>query len=216
MNIYLSDFKERIFKLLINSSKANYYFLEKTKYRTLFIIFILLTNMSALPLQAQTEPTNIPETNPRETQSEKPMQSDRINYFGLGGAIGLEDTGETTLGEGGFSILGRFSLTNNFSIHSSSIISGDNLLSIAATGGIPIKNQETGRTIVFPFVGGGISTDTEDFNVDPVVVGGVDVPINRLFIGTVRVNANFGERPRVADRRKGTREQAMRRMLVFC
>lgn len=193
MNIILLNFKYFKLKLLLDGKNKDSILAKKIKDFALFITFTLLVNMLMFPLQAQTEPTDIPETNPREAQSEKPMQSDRINYFGIGGAIGLKDAGETALGEGGFSILGRFSLTNNLSIHSSSIISGDNLLSIAATDGIPIKNQETGRTIIFPFAGGGISTDTEDFNIDPVIIGGVDVPINSLFTGTMRVNANFGD-----------------------
>ncbi|MGD1922050.1 MAG: hypothetical protein ACFCAD_26040 [Pleurocapsa sp.] len=146
--------------------------------------------MPTFPVQAQIKPSDTPETEPNQAQKSKP---NRINYFGIGGAIGLKDAGETALGDGGFSVLGRCSFTDNFSIHSSSIINGDNLLSIAATGGISIKKQETGRTIVFPFVGGGISADTEDFNVDPVIVSGVDVPINHLFTGTVRGNANFGD-----------------------
>lgn len=185
MNIVLLQPKFFKLKLFLNS--------KKIKDFTLVGALVLLMNMLTFPLQAQMIPTDTPETNPTQTQSSKPMQNNRINYFGIGGAIGLEDAGETTLGDGGFSILGRFSFTNNLSIHSSSIINGDNLLSIAATGGIPIKNQKTERTIVFPFVGGGISADTENFNVYPVIVGGVDVPINLLFTGTMRVNANFGD-----------------------
>lgn len=140
------------------------------------IVIILLTVGFALPLRGQ----NI-----------KPS-SDKINYLGIGGTIGLSDEGETALGDGGFSILGRISLTENFSIHTSSVINDDSLLTVAVTGGIPIKNA-SGRTIIFPFLGGGISADTEDFNVDPTVTSGVDIPINSLITGTVRVNANFAD-----------------------
>ena len=179
--------------LLVKSIKKGNALARKIKSFASFSIFTLLVNMPIFPLQAQSRPTDMPETNPSKTQSEKPQQSDRLNYFGIGGAIGLEDAGETALGDGGFSILGRFSFTDRFSIHSSSIISGDNLISIAATAGTPIKNKETARTIVFPFIGVGISADTEDFNIDPVATGGVDVPINRLITGTIRINANFGD-----------------------
>ena len=158
---------------------------------SLFGISTLLASIPILPLNAQTQPTERPQTQPsRSRQSDR---INRINYVGIGGAIGLEDAGGTALGDGGFSLLGRFSLTDNFSLHSSSIINGDNLISIAPTGGVAIKNQETGRTIIFPFLGGGISADTEDFNIDPVVTGGIDIPINPLITGTARINANFGD-----------------------
>lgn len=166
---------------------------QTKQFIQIFSILALLINIPTLPLYAQIQPTEKPKNQPIEAQSSESKRSDRINYIGIGGAIGLENEGGTALGDGGFSILGRLSLTDNLSIHSSSIISGDNLISIAATGGIPIKNQETGRIIVFPFVGGGISADTEDFNVDPVVTGGVDVPINQLITGTARINANFAD-----------------------
>ena len=155
-------------------------------------------NIPKTSVNAQIQSTATPEdrqkeASPSESQSSEPKQSDHINYLGIGGTIRLENNNGTALGEGGFSILGRFSFTDQLSIHSSSIISGDNLISIAATGGLPIKNQETGRTVVFPFVGGGISADTEDFNIDPVVTAGVDIPIDQLITGTARVNANFGD-----------------------
>ena len=162
---------------------------------------LLLAASSVLPLHAQTKQTSASDLivdsrsqlEPSNPNNRPPKRSNKINYLGIGGTIGLSDEGDTALGDGGFSILGRVSLTENFSIHTSSVIKDDNLLSVAATGGIPIENKQTGRTIIFPFVGGGISADTEDFNVDPVVTGGVDIPINPLITGTMRVNANFGD-----------------------
>lgn len=196
INFFKSVFQKS--KLLVDCGSKKYNLEKKINKTTFLIAILLLLNILMMPLNAQIQPDNNSEdlqreTSPSQSSSDKPKKSDRINYVGIGGAIGLEDAGETALGEGGFSILGRFSLTDHFSIHSSSIISGDNLISIAATGGVPIKNKETGRTIVFPFVGAGISADTEDFNIDPVVTGGVDVPINQLITGTARVNANFGD-----------------------
>ncbi|MEO1401290.1 MAG: hypothetical protein AAFV72_08535 [Cyanobacteria bacterium J06635_1] len=119
-------------------------------------------------------------------------KSDRINYFGVGGTIGLSDDGGTDLGDGGFSLVGRFSITDNISIHSASVISGDSVASFALTGGAPIRNQATGRTLLYPFLGAGIAIETDDFDVDPLVSGGVDVPITDLVTGTARVNASFG------------------------
>ncbi|MEM8810004.1 MAG: hypothetical protein AAGF01_28640 [Cyanobacteria bacterium P01_G01_bin.38] len=119
-------------------------------------------------------------------------RSDRINYFGVGGTIGLSDEGGTDLGDGGFSLVGRFSVTDNISIHSASVISGDSVASFALTGGAPVRNQATGRTLLFPFLGAGVAIETDDFDVDPLISGGVDVPITDLVTGTARVNASFG------------------------
>lgn len=42
-------------------------------------------------------------------------------------------------------------------------------------------------------MGVGISADTDDFNINPEVTAGVDLPINSLLSGTARVNANFDD-----------------------
>lgn len=125
-------------------------------------------------------------------RSREKDKADRINYFGIGGTIGLVDDGGTDLGDGGFSLVGRFSFTDNLSIHSASVISGDSVSTFALTGGAPISNQSTGRTLVFPFAGAGVALEIDDFDVDPFVTGGVDVPITDLITGTARVNASFG------------------------
>ncbi|MGJ3253195.1 MAG: hypothetical protein ACFE0J_19000 [Elainellaceae cyanobacterium] len=171
---------------------------------SLFSLLFLSALVLHLPAQAQAEILDEPQTNsaldlqPSVAQSSETAQQsdeekpDRINYTGVGGTIGLSDEGGTTLGEGGFSIVGRFSLTNNLSVHAASVISDDNVLSVALTGGAPIKNQETGRTIIYPFLGAGILAEIDDFEIDPLVSGGVDIPINDLITGTARVNASFG------------------------
>lgn len=72
------------------------------------------------------------------------------------------------------------------------MVTGDSIFSLALTGGAPIQNQETGRTIIYPFLGAGILAETDDFEIDPLVSGGVDIPITDLVTGTARVNASFG------------------------
>jgi outer membrane biosynthesis protein TonB len=138
------------------------------------------------------QPTEAPAlTNP---ESEKPKKPRRINYFGLGGNIGLVNDGGTATGSGGFSILGRQSFTNNLSIHSTSVFGDNSIQSTALTGGVPIKNKTTGKTIAFPFVGAGVSIKTDNFTVYPLVTAGIDVPFNRFLTGTVRLNTTFAER----------------------
>jgi len=158
---------------------------------------------AASPGFAQVEPLQAAQLAPEAPSSRSqalPMaqttdtedESSRINYFGVGGTIGLREEGDTGLGEGGFSLVGRFSLTDHLSVHSASVLTGDSLASFALTGGVPIQNRSTGRTMLFPFLGAGISVETDDFEVDPLVSGGVDVPITDLVTGTARVNASFG------------------------
>lgn len=126
------------------------------------------------------------------SSQESEARAARINYFGIGGAVGLSDEGETALGDGGFSLVGRTSLTENLSIHTASVLSDDGILSVALTGGAPVRDPSTGRTRIFPFVGAGIAIETEDFDtVDPLATGGIDVPLSRTTTGTARVNATF-------------------------
>ncbi len=162
---------------------------QKIGVKSLFNLLFLSALVLYLPAQAQAEVSDEPQADsaldlqPTVAQSsEIAQQSDeekpeRINYIGIGGTIGLSDSGGTALGEGGFSIVGRFSLTNNLSIHAASIVTDDSVFSVALTGGAPIKNQETGRTIIYPFLGVGILAEIDGFEIDPLVSGGVDIPI---------------------------------------
>ena len=117
---------------------------------------------------------------------------DRINYFGVGGTIGVSDDGDTELGDGGFSLVGRFSFNDTLSIHSASVFGGDTFSSFALTTGFPGVGEGE-RVKVFPFIGAGVGLEFDDFEVSPLVTAGVDVPINELFTGTARVNAAFND-----------------------
>lgn len=185
--------------------------IQKIGMTSQFNLLFLLALILHLPAQAQTEISDELQTGsalelqPTFAQSFEVVQSsgvaqrsneekaDRVNYMGVGGTIGLSDDGGTALGEGGFSIVGRFSLTDNLSIHAASVLTDDSVLSVALTGGAPIKNQKTGRTIIYPFLGVGVLAETDDFEIDPLISGGVDIPISDLLTGTARVNASFGD-----------------------
>lgn len=174
--------KNSLYRLIFSKFKLSLenrdFYLFLLPRNILFYTLVLLMNLPISPLLSQT-PTI-------EESTVGTLQDNRLNYLGVGGAIGLRDEGETALGEGGFTILGRFSFTNNISIHSSAIFNDNDLLSAAVTYGTPIK-------IFFPFVGAGISADTDNFNVNPEITSGVDLPINSLLTGTARVNANFDD-----------------------
>ena len=135
--------------------------------------------------------------NPNNTlvaQQSEEEKSERINYsFGPGATIGLSDDGETALGDGGFSLVGRFSLTDNLSVHTASTIGDNSLFTAALTGGAPVRNADSDRTLVFPFAGAGVSVETNEFDVNPFVTAGVDVPIIDKLTGTARINASFDQ-----------------------
>lgn len=117
---------------------------------------------------------------------------DRINYFGIGGTIGVSDDGDTELGDGGFSLVGRFSFSDNLAIHSASVLGGDSFASFALTNSF--SDVSAGEKVkLVPFVGAGVGIEVDDFEFSPLVTAGVDIPISELFTGTARVNAAFND-----------------------
>lgn len=148
------------------------------------------------PLNDLEQPTTDPQPadQPSEVELEpEPSRKRRINYFGLGGNIGVIDDEGTATGRNRFSVVGRNSFTNNISIHSASAFGYRNIQSVALTGGVPIKNKATGKLVAFPFAGAGLAIETDDFAVYPSVTAGVDVPLNRFITGTMRVNTTFAD-----------------------
>ena len=161
-------------------------FISLIKNSFLFWSLVLLMNIPTFSLNAQTRLDEESEDQTREKSTIESEENNYLNYIGIGGAIGLIDDGETALGDGGFSILGRFAFTNNFSVHTSAILNRNDLLSAAITYSKPI-------TILYPFVGIGISADTDDFEINPEITAGVDLLINSFLTGTARVNGNFDD-----------------------
>jgi len=115
------------------------------------------------------------------------------SYIGVGGNVGL-DGEETNLGEGGFVIVSKAGFTENLSLHNAVMFSDETTTSLTLSLNFPIKAPVTGQTIVIPFAGGGVLLQPdEDWEADPLVSAGVDVPIPPKFTGTVRVNVAFPE-----------------------
>ena len=160
-----------------------------------FSLINALVLLAASPGFAQTAPAEGTATGPADTviaQRSSRDDDNRINYFGVGGTIGVTDDGDTELGDGGFSLVGRFSFTDTLSIHSASVFGDDNLATFSLTNSWRI-NDDRDRIRLLPFIGAGIGVEFDDFEVAPVVTTGVDVPINDLITGTARVNAAFDD-----------------------
>lgn len=156
-----------------------------------YILIASILSCICLPLsvQAQNFNSKIKIAQEEENSEEEITRS----YIGLGGTIGL--SGDTPLGEGGFSLIGRTSFTNSFSLHTSSVFQDDGLSLFSVTYGIPINNDSSEIETFFPFAGAGIAVEDlfGDFGVDPLITTGVDISITRKFVGTVRLNLSFPE-----------------------
>ncbi|AFY60284.1 hypothetical protein [Synechococcus sp. PCC 6312] len=129
----------------------------------------------------------------QDSETKQPTRKNRRSYIGLGGGLGLSG-GETGLADGGISIVSRFGITDNISIHNSTIFGNQTSSMPALTIGIPIRNENTTEIVAYPFLGGGININTsQNFEVDPLLVTGVDVPVTDQIMATTRFNYSFGE-----------------------
>lgn len=157
-----------------------------------------LLNQSATPVAAKSYPKLFAPTpvTSRLTQAApkpKPKAPPTTSYTGIGGDIGLSGH-KTALGSGGLAILSKTRLTDNLSLHSATVVFGSRTATsmYALTVDTPIKDRLSGRLLIFPFLGAGVQTRNQGgFKVDPLISGGIDVPISRNFTATARVNVGF-------------------------
>lgn len=127
-----------------------------------------------------------------------PAIGDRHNgYIGIGSAIGLGGN-TTALGTGGLAILSKVRFSDNFSLHDATVVFGGGAATsmIIVSADLPIRD-DTGRTIVSPFIGGGAMLRyNRGLSISPAVSGGIDLPLTPDFTGTLRLNAGFpSDRP---------------------
>ncbi|MDJ1182768.1 hypothetical protein [Roseofilum casamattae] len=145
-----------------------------------------------LPESESLPPLTPPDSEPAAQQApareqREPSQS----YFGIGGTIGLGGD-ETALGDGGFSLVSKAAFTENLSLHNATSFGKQTASMFALTGEMPIRDTETQRVVLIPFLGGGTLVTTDDeLKLHGLIVGGVDVPISDQLMGTVRVNTGF-------------------------
>ena len=123
----------------------------------------------------------------------EPVDTNRPrSYLGIGGNIGLGGD-STAIGNGAFAVLGKGALTRHFALHPAFLFGDKNTLLLPVTAGIPIDISSS-KTL-HPFVGGGISIKEifDDFDVNPLVTAGLDVPVTDRLTGTARVNVGFDD-----------------------
>ncbi len=126
-------------------------------------------------------------------------QPPRRSYIGVGGAIGASNPDPENIVAptgGAFAVFGKIGFTDYLSLHSSAAFGDDrsNLI-FALTGEAPIRSVSTGRTLMIPYLGGGVLVNTGDKSgTYPVLSTGVDAPISRDVSTTVRMDVGFGGR----------------------
>ena len=164
------------------------------KITTLLTAAILLAPYCQLSSQAQNIDPEIEITQKDIAANSQAEKKPTRSYIGLGGTIGISGD-STALGEGGFSLMGRTAFNNNLSFHNAGIFQDDGLGLFALTYGVPIKNNSSQRELFFPFAGAGIAIEDffGDFEVDPLIITGVDIPIAKKIVGTVRLGITFPE-----------------------
>ncbi|WP_295616640.1 hypothetical protein [Chamaesiphon sp. GL140_3_metabinner_50] len=134
-------------------------------------------------------------SNPVTAQPAPPTENTNTSigsYVGIGGAIGLGGN-TTSLGSGGVAILSKARFTDNLSLHDATVLFGKSAATsmIILTADFPIRNN-AGQTIASPFIGGGAMLRYDrGLYISPAVSGGIDLPLSKDFIGTVRINAGF-------------------------
>ncbi len=149
---------------------------------------VLQVNAQLISQEATQETTTVPVAQTAEPERNPPSNS---GYIGIGGSIGLSGD-KTALGSGGLAILRKNRLTDNLSVHSTTVVFGSRtaISTYALTFGIPIRNQSSGQVLAFPFVGGGVLIKG-DFDINGLVAGGVDVPVSQNLTATAQVNVGF-------------------------
>jgi len=134
--------------------------------------------------EADTQLDDTAEATEREEERKRPPRG----YIGIGGNVGLSG-GQTSISEGGFTIINRTQLTNYLAIRGGVVIGDGTTSTLALTGEFPIA-REGARVRAIPFAGLGISIDDD---IAPMISTGVDIPVNNNFTMTNRVNVSFGD-----------------------
>lgn len=109
----------------------------------------------------------------------------RLGYIGVGANLGL--TGDGALSDEGFAVFSKIPLSSNLSLRPAVIFTNDVGILVPVTYDFQIGSSDLPRAL--PYLGTGISISTgNDSEVDFLVTGGVDIPINRQFTATAGVN----------------------------
>jgi hypothetical protein len=126
------------------------------------------------------------------TTAQPKIDRQPTSYIGIGGALGLGGN-TTSLATGGLAILSKVGFSDTLSLHDATVLFGNGAATsmVIVTAEFPIRD-ESGRTIVSPFFGGGAMLRyANGLSIDPALSGGIDLPLSQNLTGTLRLNAGF-------------------------
>jgi hypothetical protein len=171
-----------------------FYLMSKfSNFTTHLNLWILISGMIAVTVfpqqaSAQTEPLQ----NSQQDRRSNSNSSIQRNYVGIGGTLGLTGT-SSALGTGGFAIISKSMLTNLLSIDTNTVIFGSAIpaSTTALTLNFPIRDRLQ-NIVITPFFGAGILVRSyKTFYIDPLVIGGIDVPLSESLTGNLKVEVGF-------------------------
>jgi hypothetical protein len=112
------------------------------------------------------------------------------SYIGIGGNIGL--SGDTTIGEGSFTVISKIGLTDYLSVRPAALVENDAVFLLPLT--VDFSQDEVPNTdfSIAPYLGGGLAISTgQDDTVGALISGGLDVPLSSEFTANAGVNVTF-------------------------
>jgi len=112
------------------------------------------------------------------------------SYVGAGGNIGL--TGDSGIGDNGFSLFAKIGLTRVFSVRPSVTFGNNTDFVIPITYDFSITAEPFQRINLAPFVGAGVVISTsQKSNFGVALTGGVDIPLSNQFTAVGSITIGF-------------------------
>lgn len=154
---------------------------------------------SAEALQLPVEPLQSPIVQRRNPEDRRLLLNDPYSYIGIGGNIGITDSGnnttekETPIGKGSFIINGKIGIGPSLSVRPAIIVNNDVAFLIPVTYDFRIPTRDPLEVSPFiPFVGGGLAVASTDNNhLGFLVTGGVDYRISPQWTANGSLNVGF-------------------------
>ncbi|MBD2578435.1 hypothetical protein [Oscillatoria sp. FACHB-1406] len=156
------------------------------------------TSAEALQLPA-VEPLQSQIVQRRSTEDRRLLLNDPYSYIGIGGNIGITDSGngttekETPIGKGSFVVNGKIGIGPSLSLRPAIIVNNDVAFLIPITYDFRIPTRDPLEVSPFiPFIGGGLAvTSTDDNHLGFLVTGGVDYRISPQWTANGSLNVGF-------------------------
>jgi hypothetical protein len=112
------------------------------------------------------------------------------SYIGIGGNIGL--SGDTTIGEGSFTVISKIGLTDYLSVRPAALVENDAVFLLPLTVDFSQDEVPNAEFSIAPYLGGGLAISTgRDDTVGALISGGLDVPLSSEFTANAGVNVTF-------------------------